>query len=94
MAGGDIGSDTVEDTGVGTGSGTVGEREETGEVVQQTEEEETRDKMEEVGTGDLKGELTQELSLLDDLKMMTAMRSVLVTEVEDFVEVEEVKEQF
>lgn len=94
MAGGDIGSDTVEDTGVGTGSGTVGEREETGEVVQQTEEEETRDKMEEVGTGDLKGELTQELSLLDDLKVMTAMRSVLVTEVEDFVEVEEVKEQF
>lgn len=94
MAEGDIGSDTVEDTGVGTGSGTVGEREETGEVVQQTEEEETRDKMEEVGTGDLKGELTQELSLLDDLKVMTAMRSVLVTEVEDFVEVEEVKEQF
>ncbi len=76
-----------------TGSGTVGETEEAGEVVQQTEEEETEDKMEEGDTGDYKGEQTQELNLLPDLKVMTVMRSVLVMEVEDFVEVEEAKEQ-
>ncbi len=52
----DTGVDTVVaaegDTGVDTGSGIAGEMEEIGEVVQQTEAEETEDKMEEGDTGD------------------------------------------
>lgn len=76
-----------------TGLGNVEEKEDTDEVVQQTEEEveEMEDKMEDWNTGDERAEQRQVLNLLGDLKPMSP---AVVKELGEFVEVEELRQRF